>query len=68
VQNHQKVLNFIKKISPAAWRHIHFQGHFIFAADGSVIDLDEVIRDLVVANQDEESLIRDGLKLLTAAP
>ena len=32
----------LKKISPVAWQHIHFQGHFIFSGD-KIIDLDEII-------------------------
>lgn len=37
-----KALAMLKKISPVAWQHIHFQGHFIFSGD-KTIDLDEII-------------------------
>lgn len=66
-QGNLRALNFIKRISPAAWQHIHFQGHFIFAADGSIINLDEIIGSIVVANQDEENLVNDELKLLAVS-
>ena len=29
-EGNTKALAMLKKISPVAWRHIHFQGHFIF--------------------------------------
>lgn len=38
----EKALTMLKKISPVAWRHIHFQGHFIFT-DDKIINLDEII-------------------------
>ena len=38
----EKALAMLKKISPVAWRHIHFQGHFIFT-DDKIINLDEII-------------------------
>ena len=37
-----KALALLKKISPVAWQHIHFQGHFIFSGD-KIIDLDAII-------------------------
>lgn len=47
-ESNKKGLAMLKKISPAAWRHIHFQGHFIFTEDGKVIDLDAIIKNLVL--------------------
>jgi hypothetical protein len=29
-----KALALIKKLSPAAWRHVHLNGHYTFRADG----------------------------------
>lgn len=46
-EGNQKALDLLKKISPVAWRHIHFQGHFIFS-DEHKIDLDEIIRLLIL--------------------
>ena len=44
----QKALALLKKISPVAWRHLHFQGHFIFSDNGHVIDLDAIIDKLIL--------------------
>jgi len=46
-EGNQKALDLLKKISPVAWRHIHFQGHFIFS-DEHKIYLDEIIRLLIL--------------------
>ena len=41
-EGNERALTILKKISPAAWRHIHFQGHFIFS-DDEIINLDAII-------------------------
>ena len=41
-----KALAMIKKISPAAWRHIHLNGRYTFRDSGQVIDLDEIVAGL----------------------
>lgn len=41
-ESNRKALAILKKISPVAWQHIHFQGHFIFS-DDKIIDLDAII-------------------------
>ena len=41
----RKILAMIKKISPAAWRHIHLNGHYTFRSGGdpqSVLDCSSV--------------------------
>lgn len=43
-----KALAILKKISPVAWRHIHFRGHFIFSNNSKIIDLDSIVQDLVL--------------------
>jgi TnpA family transposase len=43
-----KALALIQKMSPAAWRHIHLNGHYKFRSDGQVIDLDVIIAGLEV--------------------
>ncbi|KTD12286.1 transposase Tn3 [Legionella hackeliae] len=43
-----KALSILKKISPVAWRHIHFRGHFIFSNNTKIIDLDSIVRNLVL--------------------
>jgi TnpA family transposase len=42
---HQKSLGLLSKISPVAWQHIHFQGHFKFLEE-HLIDLDQIIKHL----------------------
>jgi TnpA family transposase len=42
----KKALALIKKISPAAWRHIHLNGHYTFRGDGQIINLDTIIAGL----------------------
>ena len=41
----KKILALIKKISPVAWQHIHFSGHYAFNIN-NIIDLDQIIGDL----------------------
>jgi TnpA family transposase len=41
-----KALALIKKISPAAWRHIHLNGHYTFRGNGQIIDLDAIVAGL----------------------
>ena len=41
-----KALAMIKKISPAAWRHIHLNGRYNFRDSGQVIDLDAIVAGL----------------------
>ena len=41
-----KALALIKKMSPAAWRHIHLNGHYTFRDNGKPIDLDAVMAGL----------------------
>ena len=41
-----KALTMIKKVSPAAWRHIHLNGRYTFRDSGQVIDLDAMVAGL----------------------
>ncbi len=41
-----KALALLNKISPAAWRHIHLNGHYTFRGGGHVIDLDVIVAGL----------------------
>ena len=41
-----KILALIKKVSPAAWRNIHFNGHYAFRDSGQNIDLDAIVAKL----------------------
>jgi TnpA family transposase len=41
-----KVLASLKKVSPAAWRHIHLNGHYTFRGTGQILDLEAVVAGL----------------------
>jgi hypothetical protein len=41
-----KALAMIKKVSPAAWRHIHPNGRYTFRDSGQVIDLNAIVAGL----------------------
>ena len=41
-----KALALIKKMSPAAWPHIHLNGHYTFRSNGQLIDLDGIVAGL----------------------
>ena len=45
---HSKILELILKISPAAWRYIHFNGHYTFRGSRKVIDLDTIVSGLAL--------------------
>ncbi|HAT7073481.1 TPA: Tn3 family transposase [Legionella pneumophila] len=50
-EGNKKGLALLKKISPAAWRHIHFQGHLTFSNDGKLIDLTEIVKKLDLSDR-----------------
>ena len=39
----KKKLKMLKKISPVAWQHIHFMGHYIFYEKRAKIDIEEIV-------------------------
>jgi len=41
-----KALALIKIISPAAWRHVHLNGHYTFHGGGQIVDLDAIVAGL----------------------
>jgi hypothetical protein len=41
-----KALALLKQLSPAAWRHIHLNGHYPFRGGGEAIDLDAIVAKL----------------------
>lgn len=45
---HEKALAVVKSVSPAAWRHVHLNGHYTFRGSGQAIDLDSVIQGLIL--------------------
>jgi len=44
-ENNQKALKVLKKISPVAWQHIHFQGRLTFS-DEALINLDGMVKKI----------------------
>lgn len=46
-EGNEKAINLLKKISPVAWRHINFHGHFVFS-NVNAIDLDQIIQELLL--------------------
>jgi TnpA family transposase len=48
VANNQEILAFVKMISPVAWQHIHFLGHYTFCGNKRPIDLDAIVANLVL--------------------
>lgn len=44
-----RALAAIKKVSPAAWRHVHLNGRYTFRGSGQVIDLDAIVAGLDLA-------------------
>ena len=39
----EKFLGLLKKISPVAWQHIHFLGHYLFRDHRHPIDLEAIL-------------------------
>ena len=39
----EKVIAQLQKISPVAWQHIHFSGHYDFKSNRNPIDFDEIL-------------------------
>ena len=61
-----KMLARLKKISPVAWQHIHFQGHFIFSGD-KIIDLDEIINKVFLQGGKKKTVFKTCPAALTAS-
>ncbi len=41
-----KALDILRRISPAAWQHLHFLGHYAFRDKGKPIDLDAILAEI----------------------
>ena len=39
----EKFLELLRKISPVAWQHIHFLGHYLFRGNNHPIDLEAIL-------------------------
>jgi len=42
-ENNQNALGRLKQISPVAWQHIHFSGHYTFRNKQNPIDIDAIL-------------------------
>jgi hypothetical protein len=42
----EKEIAILRKISPAAWQHIHFLGHYAFQDSYNPIDLEAMLADI----------------------
>ena len=65
-EGNQKALERLKKISPVAWQHIHFQGHFIFAGD-KIIDLDAIINNVFLGDS-KKSIVTKNRPEISPVP
>ena len=41
--DNQKAVDLLRRISPAAWQHLHFLGHYAFRDKRNPIDLDAIL-------------------------
>lgn len=57
-EGNHKALAILKKISPVAWQHINFHGHFIFSNDASMINIDVMISKLILENRDDTAVFK----------
>lgn len=44
----EKALALLQKISPVAWQHIHFLGHYTFRDDTNLIDLEAMLANVTL--------------------
>ncbi len=51
-EGNNKAITLLKKLSPVAWRHIHFHGHFLFSTV-NVIDIEDMIQKLILEANSE---------------
>ena len=44
----EKALALLQKISPVAWKHIHFLGHYTFRDNTNMIDLEAMLANVTL--------------------
>jgi TnpA family transposase len=47
-QRNQRALDLLKRISPVAWQHIHFLGHYAFRDQRNPIDLEAILAGVIL--------------------
>jgi TnpA family transposase len=57
-EDNQKAIARLRKVSPVAWQHIYFQGHYTFCSNENPIDLDAIVANLIL-DESEISAVRD---------
>ncbi len=45
----EKALDLLRRISPAAWQHLHFLGHYAFRGKRNPIDLEAILEGVVLS-------------------
>jgi Tn3 transposase DDE domain len=50
--NGKTPLDFLRRISPAAWQHLHFLGHYAFRDKRNPIDLESILAGVIFALED----------------
>lgn len=48
VEKNVKTLAFLKRVSPIAWQHMHFDGHYTFCSNEEIMDLEAIVANLVL--------------------
>lgn len=61
-----KALAMLKGISPVAWQHIHFQGHFIFSGNNT-IDIDEIINKVFLHGVKKKKMTKICPEIMTVS-
>ena len=51
-EGNEKAIKLLRILSPVAWRHIHFHGHFVFS-NVNTINIDEIIQKLIIDDNPE---------------
>ncbi len=46
--SNEKALNMLRRISPAAWAHLHFLGHYAFRGKHNPIDLEAMLAGVIL--------------------
>jgi hypothetical protein len=44
----EKIIALLQKISPVAWQHIYFLGHYSFRNSYNPIDLDAMLANIIL--------------------
>jgi hypothetical protein len=45
--SNEKALDLLRRISPAAWQHLHFLGHYAFRDKRHPIDLEGILAEII---------------------